>query len=166
MHVLTHDIAEWVRWMKAANHTAATIKLRVYQVKRVLSDLGGDPWEISADQLIAWLAAGVDAGWKPNTLRSFRTSMRTFYSWGQGVGRRPDNPALLVPRVAMPRGLPRPTPEDVYRAAIAVADERVRLMIHLGAVCGLRRSEIARVRYEDVVQDGLLAAWRASTTCP
>jgi integrase len=73
------------------------------------------------------------------------------------MGRRPDNPALLIPRVHMPRGVPRPTPEDVYRSALLAADNRVRLMIHLAAVCGLRRGEISRLRYDDVVED--LLGW-------
>lgn len=148
------DVQQWARWMAAANNTPDTIAQRVYHVTRVLREIGGDPWAVTADQLIDWLGA---QGWKPNTMRAYRASLRAFYTWGQGVGRRVDNPGLLMPSVRMPRGVPRPAPEDVYRAALLVSDERVRLMVHLAAICGLRRGEISRVRHQDVVPD--LVGW-------
>lgn len=148
------DITQWSRWMTAANNTPDTIAQRVYHVTRVLKEVGRDPWALSAEDLVGWLGS---RGWKPNTLRSYRASLRSFYTWGQGMGRRPDNPALLIPRVKVPRGLPRPIPEDVYRHAALYADERVRLMILLAAICGLRRGEISRARREDVVDD--LVGW-------
>lgn len=151
---LSGDVAHWVTWMTAANNAPDTIAQRVYHVTRLFRETRGDPWSISSDELIDWLGS---KQWRPNTLRSYRASFRAFFTWGQGVGKRPDNPALLIPRVIMPRGVPRPTPEVVYRQALLEADERVRLMIHLAAICGLRRGEIARVRHEDVAQD--LLGW-------
>jgi integrase len=148
------DLGTWASWMRAANNRPDTIAQRVYHVRRVLRELRADPWVITTDQLVDWLGS---KAWKPNTLRSYRASLVAFYTWGQGMGRRPDNPALLIPRVRMPRGVPRPTPEAVYKAALLVADERVRLMIHLAAICGLRRGEISRLRYDDVVED--LLGW-------
>lgn len=146
------EVVQWAHWMSAANNTPDTIAQRVYHVSRVLRELGSaDPWSVSAEQLVEWLGA---KGWKPNTIRAYRASLRSFYTWGQGVGRRQDNPGLLIPRVKIPRGVPRPTPEDVYRYAAQHADERVRLMISLAAVCGLRRGEISRLRRDDVVDDG------------
>lgn len=155
---LPGDIAQWARWMTAANNRPDTIEQRVYHVRRMLRETRGDPWTMTSSDLIDWLGSKT---WKPNTLRSYRASFRAFFTWGQGLGKRPDNPALLIPRVQVPRGLPRPTPEDVYRAAAAVAvDADVRLMIHLAAVCGLRRGEISRVRREDVVEDLLGSSLR------
>lgn len=143
------DIAQWARWMTAANNRPDTIEQRVYHVRRMLRETRGDPWSMSSEDLVDWLGSKT---WKPNTLRAYRASLRAFYTWGQGLGRRPDNPALLIPRVQVPRGLPRPTPEHAYREGAATADRDVRLMIHLAAVCGLRRGEISRVRREDVVE--------------
>lgn len=141
--------------MRAANNSPDTIGQRLYHVKRMLRELSNpDPWSLTTTQLVDWLGS---KGWKANTLRSYRASFRAFYTWGQGEGRRPDNPGLLIPRVQMPRGIPRPAPEEVYRSAAARADVRTRLMIHLAAVCGLRRGEISRVKSEDVVDD--LIGW-------
>lgn len=149
-----NDIDQWTHWMRTANNSAETIEQRTYHVARLIRELRGDPWSYSAEDLISWLGSH---DWLPNTTRAYRASMRSFYRWGQGMGRRPDNPALLIPTVNVPRGLPRPTPELIYKAALMYADERVRLMIHLAAVCGLRRGEISRVRREHVVED--LLGW-------
>lgn len=147
---ISGEVAQWARWLRAANNTKDTIDQRVYHVTRMLRETKADPWLMTSEDLVDWLGS---KPWKPNTLRSYRASFRAFFTWAQGIGRRPDNPGLLIPRVKVPRGLPRPTPEHVYRVAAAQADERVRLMIHLAAVCGLRRGEISRVRREDVVED-------------
>lgn len=140
--------------MRAANNRPDTITQRVYHVQRMLKETGADPWTMSSEDLVEWLGS---KAWKPNTLRSYRASFRAFFTWGQGVGRRSDNPALLIPRVRMPRGLPRPTPELIYRAAAIGADADVRLMIYLAGICGLRRGEISRVKREDVIDD--LLGW-------
>lgn len=153
------EFARWATWMRAGNNSPDTIAQRVYHVQRVLRDLRTDPWTVTADQLIEWLGS---REWKPNTVRSYRSSLIAFYTWAQGNGRRQDNPALLIPRVRMPRGVPRPTPEVVYRAALLAADERTRLMIHLAAICGLRRGEISRARREDVLKD--LLGWSLRVT--
>lgn len=143
-------LAKWAYWMRAAGKPDTTIGLRVYQVRRVLGGVTGPPATVAVDDLVEWLGA---QAWAPNTRRSYRAALRGFFSWAQGIGLRPDNPALLIPPVSVPRGLPRPTPEAIYRDAMIAADDRLRLIIRLAAMCGLRRGEISRLRREDVVED-------------
>lgn len=154
---ISGEIGQWATWMTAANNRPDTIAQRIYHVSRMLKETRGDPWVLTSEDLVSWLGS---KGWKPNTLRAYRASFRAFYTWGQGVGRRPDNPALLIPRVRVPRGLPRPTPELVYRTAAIGSNADVRLMIYLAAICGLRRGEISRVCREDIVEDLLGFALR------
>ncbi len=106
------------------------------------------------EPLVSWLA-GHD--WKPNTRKAYRSSLRAFWSWLMATGRAKDSPAHQLPPVRIPRPKPRPAPEDAYRAALRVNDERARLAIMLAGMCGLRRGEIAKVRREDLEQD--LIAW-------
>lgn len=148
------DLGKWKAWLRAANNRPATIEQRLYHVQRMLRETNGDPRTISTDELVAWLSS---KEWRPNTMRSYRASLVAFFAWAQADGLRQDNPARKVPPVRMPRGLPRPTPEQMYREAALAAEPRVRLMIHLAAMCGLRRGEIARLKYEDVVED--LLGW-------
>ena len=44
-------------------------------------------------------------------------------------------------------------PEDILNAALAAADDRVRLMLQLASREGLRRGEIARVHSDDLTRD-------------
>jgi integrase/recombinase XerC len=75
--------------------------------------------------------------------RSLRSSVRSFYRWAEIVGHVELSPALRLDTVRISRALPRPTPEDVLREALAAADDRQRLAIKLAAFAGLRRAEIA-----------------------
>jgi integrase/recombinase XerC len=148
--ITSEELTQWTDWMLAAGRPETTIGLRVYHVRRVLKDLDTDPWSLSVEQLVKYLAG---QRWAPETRRSYRASLRAFYAWAQATGRRADSPAHLLPSIEVPRGKPRPTPDKIYRTALRDADERARLMVALAAMCGLRRCEIARVRRDDVVPD-------------
>jgi integrase/recombinase XerC len=65
------------------------------------------------------------------------------------------NPAALLPAVRLPIRSPRPKTEDVVVAALAAADDRVRLMVLLAARLGLRRREICKVHTEDITTSPL-----------
>lgn len=144
------EVTAWTTWLRAAGRPATTIGLRTYHVRRVLREVDKDPWTLTADDLVTYLGA---QSWAPETRRSYRSSLRAFYLWAQATGRRQDNPALLIPPISLPRGVPRPTPEMIYRAALLEAPERTRMMIQLAGKCGLRRGEISRLARGDVVED-------------
>lgn len=146
-------LANWEAFMHAAGAPSTTIALRVYYVTR-LARAHPDLLAVNVDVLAAWIAAG---GWSPNTAKSARSALRSFYGWARDTGRIDVSPAHLLPAVRVPRGRPKPTPEQAYRAALLAADERSRLAIRLAGICGLRRGEIARVRVEDLEQD--LLGW-------
>lgn len=57
-----------------------------------------------------------------------------------------------IPSVRRPLPHPRPCPESVIRRAFAQADPAERLMLALGAECGLRRAEIAAVNSTDAIE--------------
>lgn len=146
------NLRAWGTWLRAAGRPETTIQLRTYHVRRALSGIGLDPLTLTADDLIEYLGAQL---WAPETRRSYRASLRGFFGWLQATGRRQDNPAALIPSIRLPRRVPRPTPDAIYRQALLDADDRVRLMIQLAAICGLRRGEISRTRREDVIRDVL-----------
>ncbi|KAB2809310.1 tyrosine-type recombinase/integrase [Pimelobacter simplex] len=138
-------LAGWENYMRASRLTDETIKLRTYHVRRVAEGVAAPPGAVTAQQLIDWLAA---QEWKPNTAASYRASLRSFYRWavharGTAITH---SPAHELPRVRVPRGKARPTPEAVYRLALRISDRRVGLALMLGGVCGMRRGEIARSR--------------------
>lgn len=148
--ITEREIADWSSWLRAVGRPDTTIGLRTYHVRRVMTEVVTDPWSLTTQQLVEWLA---EKSWAPETRRSYRASLRAFYNWAQLTGRRIDNPAGLIPSIKLPRGVPRPTPERVYLDALLEADDRTRLMIQLAAMCGLRRGEIARLHSRDVLPD-------------
>jgi integrase len=102
--------------------------------------------------LLAWLD-GQD--WSPETRKGYRAALRSFYGWALRAGHTRRNPAAGLPPVKVPRGAPRPTPEAVLEQAIAAAPDRTRLILLLAAYAGLRRAEIAGLRW-DHIADGSL----------
>ncbi|TFV91423.1 integrase [Blastococcus sp. CT_GayMR16] len=139
----------WEGWLKASGAPASTIVQRLYQLRRFACDHPDlSPWHITLDHLVLWLAGHEQ--WVPNTRRANRGALRAFYAWAVAVGHLERSPAAALPRVKATRGLPRPIAEEVLRTAVALADDRVRLMLLLAAYGGLRRAEIAQARREDV----------------
>lgn len=143
-------LGKWADYLRATGAPDTTIGQRTYHLTRLSHDFPAGPQSVTFDDLAAWLAAH---DWKPNTRRAYRGSLRAFWSWMMATGRATESPAHLLPPVRVPRGRPRPTPEEAYRSALAVGDWRVGLAVRLAGQCGLRRSEIARVRREDVEPD-------------
>lgn len=96
--------------------------------------------------------------WAPATLAAHSQALRAFYLWARKTGVRADDPMEDMPRVRVPRGVPRPVPVSRYRAARVAAQAkgpRMVLMLDLCARMGLRRAEAARVHTDDF-DDGLL----------
>lgn len=153
------EIMDWMGYLLATGTPKTTLSVRRHHMFQVSEGVGGKPWNRTLDDYINWLA-GRD--WAPNTRRSYRTTLRAFYAWGMATGRTAHSPAHLIPPVRVPRGKPRPTPESIYRAALAQADDRTALAIRLAAQCGLRRSEVARVRGSDVQETLLGRALRVT----
>lgn len=146
------ETANWLVWLRASGKPETTIYLRGYQIHRLAADMHGiAPWAMTLDLLAMWLGS---FDWKPETRRSFRATLRTFYAWGHVTGRIDHNPGAQLPSITPPRGVPRPVPEDMYRHAVAVAHDRERLMLRLAGEAGLRRGEIAKVQRSDVERDG------------
>lgn len=133
--------------------------LREYHMRTVAAGVGKTPKTVTVDDLTTWLAS---KQWSPNTRRGYRNSMRAFYSWALARGYVATSPAHQLPPVRVPRGQPRPVPDEVYRHAVRMADERTRLAVRLAGECGLRRAEVARARAEDVEPD--LIGWQLRVT--
>lgn len=143
-------LAAWAAWLRASGQSSNTVTQRTYQMRRLArSHAGHSPWELTLDDLTAWLAS-LEIG--PNSRRVNRASIRAFYRWAKATGRMDSDPAAALPAIQPPRGLPRPAPEAAIDAALQVADQRQTDAIELGATAGLRRSEIARVHSDDLVR--------------
>ncbi|MGH6692303.1 MAG: tyrosine-type recombinase/integrase, partial [Gammaproteobacteria bacterium] len=139
--------------MRAAGLRRRTIEHRRYQLCVLgQAHLRRSPWSVKGDDLIRWLER---QDWSPETRKSYRGALRSFYGWGKQAGHVRRDPAADLPPVRIPRGEPRPISEGRLKTAIAQACDRTRLILVLGAYAGLRRAEIAGLRWADV-SDGQL----------
>lgn len=112
------------------------------------------PWAVTSDTLMDYLAA---QEWATETRRGRRTTLVRFYAWGIYRGYVHLNPADVVPKIRMDYGRARPAPDRAYHEALMAAPPREKLMLRLAAEVGMRRSEVAVVHTDDLMED--LVGW-------
>lgn len=145
------SINGWTDTLRAAGLSAQTIKSRRYKMVHLAALLmPSGPEDVTTEQIVQVFAR---QQWKPETRKAYRNTISSFFRWLHKSCRRSDDPSLDVPRVKKPHAHPRPCPDRYIAAAMEMATSSERLMIRLGAECGLRRGEIARVHSDDVVAD-------------
>ncbi|RGP01415.1 tyrosine-type recombinase/integrase [Bifidobacterium pseudocatenulatum] len=145
------SINGWTDTLRAAGLSAQTIKSRRYKMVHLATLLmPSGPEDVTTEQIVQAFAR---QQWKPETRKAYRNTISSFFRWLHKSGRRSDDPSLDVPRVKKPHAHPRPCPDRYIAAAMKMATTSEKLMIRLGAECGLRRGEIARVHSDDVVAD-------------
>ena len=145
------SINGWTDTLRAAGLSAQTIKSRRYKMVHLATLLmPSGPEDVTTEQIVQAFAR---QQWKPETRKAYRNTISSFFRWLHKSGRRSDDPSLDVPRVKKPHTHPRPCPDRYIAAAMEKATSSEKLMIRLGAECGLRRGEIARVHSDDVVAD-------------
>ena len=127
-----------------------TIKTKRCEIGHVAKGVNASPAKVTGRQLVAYFGTQT---WSNNSRKGYRATCRTFFAWYQSIGGRPDNPALMLPKVRPVEPAPKPCPDKWILAAYQNADDETRLMLQLGAEAGLRRAEIARCHSDDVVDD-------------
>lgn len=135
-------IDQWRLALLAAGRSRGTVRLYTYNIGRVAAAHPDGPGAVGAGDLRRVLAAG---DWKPETRRSVRTAMATFFRWAHGEGLIDDDPARGLEAVRVPAGVARPAPDDIILDVLHEVDHRTRIMILLARYAGLRRMEIATV---------------------
>ena len=138
---------EYAIYCRAAGMRPATIRLRMYWLRRASKTI--DLATATRGDLLAWLSFG---DWMPETRKSARSALRSFYAWAASEDVLAFNPAAKLPTVRVPLGVPRPAPTCVLRAALLTASDRDALLISLAAFAGLRRSEIAALQWRNIGQ--------------
>lgn len=147
-------LGDYLDWLAASRAPNTTIKLRSYHLRRLAAHSDIAPFDHTLDTLIAYTAyLAVERRLSSNTIRSFRTTLKSFYSWAQLTGRMKRDPARRLPKVSAPVGKPRPAPSEAVTRGVRDHDPRIRLMIMLAAYTGLRCCEIARIHTDDIMED-------------
>lgn len=151
MHSTDTDVIDAFEAWLSIYRRPQTVRNRVHYASRlrawsVTNDL--HIWSLSVRDLTAWLRT---VGNHPATRKNAADAVRAFYKWAVDDGRTTVNPTLALPKITVPRGLPKPTPDSVLKHALlrAKRPEDV-VMLFLASYGGLRVSEIAIMRAEDI----------------
>lgn len=143
-------LAAYVRVSRVAGHSEATVTNRVELVDRLLREVG-DPLAVTSGQIVDWFAGQSLSRW---SLAGYDGHLRSFFKFLVQFDHRADNPMDRLTAPKAPRGAPKPVTDKQLREALERSEgTRWKLVITLAAFAGLRASEIARLRREDVTED-------------
>jgi len=138
-------IEEYKLYVRNETESPSTIRVRYHYIDRLTADL--DVRTATEAQLETWLRS---KGWAPTSVNCALASIRHFYRWAERYGHIPNNPTKWLKRVRVPRKMARIASYTAIVHATMAAPVSTRLMMLLGAECGLRRHEIAKVHRDDI----------------
>lgn len=142
-------VDEYLLTLSAAGQRPATIRLRKHQLSLTARELNCAPEAVTGRFLLAWFGAKQD--WTPAYRKSHRYAVLGFFKWAHLSGHIPTNPAVDLPKVRVPKSPPRPASDSAWESAWTSASPRVRVMLRLAGETGLRRSEVAQVHTDDLL---------------
>lgn len=145
-------------FMRSKNRSPTTIEQRLRGARRVL-DRWPDPDLATPGQVSEWLGA-VPVKFKAHTRATYHSDARAFFRWlalkDVGLISRDPMDSDLIERPSTGRGIPKPlTPVEESRA-LAAAHGHMRAYLLLALRAGLRASEIAALRGENVNEDHII----------
>lgn len=148
--------------LRAAGLSPRTIGDRAEVLARAHTQLPHGLLRATTPELEQWLANSgravrpdPDHSWSQATRCTYQFHLRAFFAW-MCHGAQPMlsyNPMSEVSRPRQPRRIPNPVTDDELALVLGTPDPQWRLVVLLAAYAGLRSSEIARLRREDVTPD-------------
>lgn len=143
-------VQAWLEHLRAEGMAGGTVRLKAHY----LTDLArvAAPLTATTEDIVRWMNAH---DWKPETRKSARSAVRGFYAWALAAGLVEVDPTATLRPVHIPVSKPRPTPEMALEAALDAATDEERVMLLLMAYAGLRRAEVASLRWSDVSESQL-----------
>jgi integrase/recombinase XerD len=162
------DLERWEAWMRAAGRSPQTIKTRLSGIETLCRHAGvTSVTAVTADHITAWLA-DCEAPWTRST---YWMTVRCWVGWALAEGIICADPTARLAKPRTPKCVPRPVSDAVIRQLLNGFEDgfeddrnkkchknppRIRAYVALAALAGLRVSEIARVRGEDIDPAGWL----------
>lgn len=142
-------VEEWMLWQLAGQLSPVTVSERVRVLAQFSHELAVSPVHATPMDIIRWL--GRHTEWSAATAATYHSYLRAWFSWLAIMEYRTENPMVKVASPRYPDRVPRPVSDDDFiRLLTTPMHHRTRVMILLAALAGLRVSEVARVRGEDI----------------
>lgn len=150
-HVLRYEIHDHRAWMKEQGRSQNTVReysRRLRVLAEWLEARGASLLTATSDLLQEWRSGLTVAG---NSVLAYVSAARSFYRWAVWCRRCPADPTTDIPVPKWRKGRPRPIDEMLLITALVNAPKRLRPMLFLAALAGLRACEIAGLRREDIL---------------
>lgn len=140
-------VDQYTAYMRSARRSEGTVALRRQHLRTLARENPRrSPWKVTPDDLIEYMAN--QATWSANYMASVRSTICLFYKWAHMTGKARHNPAEYLPVISTPRRVPKPTPDEVFVVAFETTTQRNQIILACGAYAGMRRFEIARLRWD------------------
>lgn len=149
MGAWVHEIQRFTTAQLAGGLARTSTYTRRQHLQHIARRVTCGPWDLSADDLAAYMAA---QEWARETRRGRLTTLTEFYRWALRNGITEKDPTSTLPKVRSGDPSPRPVPDEVYLEALIRADSDEQVWIDLAAEHGLRRAEIACIHSSDIVK--------------
>jgi integrase/recombinase XerD len=143
-------VDEYATWLRSWGASQRTIDARVGLARSRLLAWGIEG--VTAENIAGFLAR---PDIKPWTRSTYHANLTCFCAWLVATGHREENPMVAVRKPKRPAPRPRPLTESEVARVLSVVEGSVRDWILLALLAGLRASEIAKIRGEDVTADGI-----------
>lgn len=122
-----------------------TVRLRLFYLHKFAAV--HDLTTATLEQMEDFVAS--NPAWSENTQQTIVASLRTYYKWAYKTGLISTNPAEDLLRVRVRRRPARIASDPAIRLGLENGTVEEKAMILLGAECGLRVSEIAKLHRSD-----------------
>ncbi|MCV7251220.1 tyrosine-type recombinase/integrase [Mycobacterium hackensackense] len=150
MSTVVVGLDDWELWQHGQRLSTVTVSERVRVLRAFYEETQVQPVSAGPLDISRWLADHAD-DWSDSTACAYTSYLASWFKWLQIVDRRADNPMIKVGTPKAPDRVPRPIADsDVPVLLAARMWSSTRSMILLALLAGLRVSEIARVRGQDV----------------
>lgn len=144
-------ITDYVSYCRARGLSGPLITRRASQLRSAEQRMGVPLLKATPEQITGLVNAGRARGLSDSTLYVYVGHLSSFYGWAMITGRARKSPLVGAARPKRPRYLPRPIADSDLGLAMTTAEPRVRVILALAGMAGLRAIEIARLRREDIV---------------
>jgi len=146
----TDLIHRYVRAMTRRGLSPNTIDKRRRSLLMFAEQVGFDA---TREQIEDWLD---QRGLAPKSRAVWISHLGVFYRWAVSEGLLPSDPTSRIRAPKLRRRLPRPVTDKELTKLLASAAPRTRAMLLLASLAGLRCCEIATLKVDDVLAEGLL----------
>lgn len=149
-------VDSYAMWLQSWSASRSTIVARTTLARARLHDWGIDGFtEGNVQEFLARTHSETGKPLSKWTRSTYHAHLSCFCSWLAASGRIDTNPMPGVRKPKPPKSIPRPLSASDLDRVLSVVEGDTRDWIILALRAGLRASEVAKIRGEDVSSDGL-----------